>query len=385
MVPCFVSYRWRWRLLPLPRRLHAGEAIDTDNAETRTRKTGRARTTKPARQQRSRRRPRRRPRRRRPSPHRDRAATPAATAAKYGPGVYAHFTTNQGSFIVRLVRQGRAEHGAELHRAGGRQEGVDRPANQIAGPPALLQQPDVPSHHSELHDSGRRSDRHRHWRARLQVHRRDQPEAEARQAGHPVDGQSAGRTPTAGSSSSRVAPYPSLDGKYSIFGEVVEGLDRVVAISKVPTSGPKGDPPNKPLSPVVMKSVRIERVSGSAAGCRGRGRRVRGFERGQEAREQRQPAGRSHRPSQPSSVPAAALSGGDGRAQSVRHRGADSRAVPQRAERRDPSGARHGVDLERQVVFGDGRELPFSTISSLRAARVTATSLIPSGRSSPPG
>ena len=58
-----------------------------------------------------------------------------------------------------------------------------------------------------------------------------------------------------------VAPYPSLDGHYSVFGEVVEGLENVVAISKVPTTGPRGNPPNKPLKPVIMKSVRIERVS----------------------------------------------------------------------------------------------------------------------------
>jgi cyclophilin family peptidyl-prolyl cis-trans isomerase len=58
-----------------------------------------------------------------------------------------------------------------------------------------------------------------------------------------------------------VAPYPSLDGNYSVFGEVVEGLDIVMAISKVPTSGRAGNPPNRPLKPVIMTRVRIERVS----------------------------------------------------------------------------------------------------------------------------
>ena len=56
-----------------------------------------------------------------------------------------------------------------------------------------------------------------------------------------------------------VAPYPSLDGHYSIFGEIVDGLDNVIAISKVPRtmSGPGKD---RPLTPVVIKSVRIETV-----------------------------------------------------------------------------------------------------------------------------
>ena len=56
-----------------------------------------------------------------------------------------------------------------------------------------------------------------------------------------------------------VAPYPSLDGHYSIFGEIVDGLDNVIAISKVPRtmSGPGKD---RPLTPVVIKSIRIETV-----------------------------------------------------------------------------------------------------------------------------
>jgi peptidyl-prolyl cis-trans isomerase A (cyclophilin A) len=57
-----------------------------------------------------------------------------------------------------------------------------------------------------------------------------------------------------------VAPYPSLDDHYSVFGEVVEGLDVVIAISKLPRtmSGPTKD---RPLKDVVIDNVRIERVS----------------------------------------------------------------------------------------------------------------------------
>jgi peptidyl-prolyl cis-trans isomerase A (cyclophilin A) len=56
-----------------------------------------------------------------------------------------------------------------------------------------------------------------------------------------------------------VAPYPSLDGSYSAFGEVVEGMDVVMAISKVPTT-PGGPNKDRPVKPVIMTSVKIERV-----------------------------------------------------------------------------------------------------------------------------
>ena len=52
-----------------------------------------------------------------------------------------------------------------------------------------------------------------------------------------------------------VAPY-ALPTNYTIFGEVVDGLDVVQKIGKVKT-----DPANnRPLTPVIMKKVTIERV-----------------------------------------------------------------------------------------------------------------------------
>jgi peptidyl-prolyl cis-trans isomerase A (cyclophilin A) len=53
-----------------------------------------------------------------------------------------------------------------------------------------------------------------------------------------------------------VANTDWLTGKHTIFGEVVEGQDIVVKISKVPTGAQ-----DKPHKPVVLESVTIEHVA----------------------------------------------------------------------------------------------------------------------------
>jgi peptidyl-prolyl cis-trans isomerase A (cyclophilin A) len=53
-----------------------------------------------------------------------------------------------------------------------------------------------------------------------------------------------------------VTATPWLTGKHTIFGEVVEGQDLVVAISKVARGAQ-----DKPHKPVVLESVVVERVS----------------------------------------------------------------------------------------------------------------------------
>jgi peptidyl-prolyl cis-trans isomerase A (cyclophilin A) len=52
-----------------------------------------------------------------------------------------------------------------------------------------------------------------------------------------------------------VAPTPWLDNRHTVFGEVVEGQDVAVSISKAPR-----DASDRPRTPIVLQHVRIERV-----------------------------------------------------------------------------------------------------------------------------
>jgi len=57
-----------------------------------------------------------------------------------------------------------------------------------------------------------------------------------------------------------VAPYPSLNGGYTIFGKVIEGQDVADKISQVPR-----DREDKPLTPVTIQRIVIARVGPAPA------------------------------------------------------------------------------------------------------------------------
>jgi peptidyl-prolyl cis-trans isomerase A (cyclophilin A) len=52
-----------------------------------------------------------------------------------------------------------------------------------------------------------------------------------------------------------VAPQPHLNGKHTIFGRVVEGMDVVQKINEIPTVG------DRPKTDIVLNKVTIERIS----------------------------------------------------------------------------------------------------------------------------
>jgi peptidyl-prolyl cis-trans isomerase A (cyclophilin A) len=57
-----------------------------------------------------------------------------------------------------------------------------------------------------------------------------------------------------------LAPKDFLNGGYTIFGQVVEGMDVVHKIGSVPTKAGPGGEKSTPLTPVTLRKVTIERV-----------------------------------------------------------------------------------------------------------------------------
>jgi len=188
------------------------------------------------------------------------ADTSKPSASKHGPGVYAHFTTTNGNFIVKLLDKDAPKTVENfVGLAEGKKQWTDpRTGRQIRRPyyrNVLFHRiiPNFMIQGGDPEGTGMGGPGYTFDDEISPNHRHNKPGM--------VSMANRGPNTNGGQFFITVAPYPSLDGKYSIFGEVVEGMDNVVAISKVPTTGPKGDPPNKPRKDVVISNVRIERVS----------------------------------------------------------------------------------------------------------------------------
>jgi peptidyl-prolyl cis-trans isomerase A (cyclophilin A) len=183
------------------------------------------------------------------------AETAKPSASKYGPGIYAHFTTTRGNFIVKFFEKDAPKTVENfVGLAEGKKPWTDpRTGRQIRRPyyrNVLFHRviPNFMIQGGDPEGTGMGGPGYTFDDEISPNHRHNKPGI--------VSMANRGPNTNGGQFFITVAPYPSLDGNYSIFGEVVEGLQNVVAISKVPRS--QGN--NRPLTDVVINNVRIERV-----------------------------------------------------------------------------------------------------------------------------
>jgi peptidyl-prolyl cis-trans isomerase A (cyclophilin A) len=175
---------------------------------------------------------------------------------KLGPGVYAHFTTTEGKFTVKLFDKDAPKTVENfVGLAEGKKEWTDPKTRQPVKKPYydglifhrvidgfMIQGGDplgVGTGGPGYKFADEFSPKLRHTKAGI------------------LSMANAGPNTNGGQFFITLGPTPHLDDKHSVFGEVVEGLDVVKKIGKVPTSKP-GD---RPLKDVVVQSVKIERVS----------------------------------------------------------------------------------------------------------------------------
>jgi peptidyl-prolyl cis-trans isomerase A (cyclophilin A) len=185
-----------------------------------------------------------------------RGAAAAAPAVPLEPGTYAFFTTTKGDFIARLFVQDAPKTVENfIGLATGRKAWKDPRTNAMLHRPFynnVLFHRVIPNFMIQGGDptgtgmggagfewADEISPKYRHNKAGI-----------LSMANH-------GPNTNNGQFFITVAPYPSLDGHYSIFGEIVDGLDNVIAISKVPRST-NPSTKDRPLTPVVIKTVKIE-------------------------------------------------------------------------------------------------------------------------------
>ena len=184
------------------------------------------------------------------------SATPAVSAAKHGPGVYAHITTNHGAMIAKLYDKDvpkTVENFVALAE-GKKQWRNPRTNTMVRRPyynnltfhriiPKFMIQGGDPEG-SGMGGPG------------FTFADEFNPKLRHSKAGI-LSMANRGPDTNGGQFFITLAPTPHLNDRHSVFGEVVDGTNTLMAIGKVPTNGGEG----RPLKPVVIKSVRIERVS----------------------------------------------------------------------------------------------------------------------------
>lgn len=184
------------------------------------------------------------------------AEAPKPSAAKYGPGVYAHFATNHGVMIARLFDKDAPKTVENfVMLAEGKKQWMNPRTNTMVRRPYynnLTFHRIIPGFMIQGGDpegtgmggpgftfADEFNPKLRHSKAGM------------------LSMANRGPDTNGGQFFITLVPTPHLDDRHSVFGELVEGMDTLRAIGKVPTNGKAG----MPLKPVVMKSVRIERVS----------------------------------------------------------------------------------------------------------------------------
>jgi peptidyl-prolyl cis-trans isomerase A (cyclophilin A) len=187
-----------------------------------------------------------------------RQAAPAAPALNLGPGTYAHFTTTKGDFTARLFVEDAPKTVENfVGLATGRKPWKDPRTNALLHRPYynnVLFHRVIPNFMIQGGDptgTGMGGPGYEFADEISPKHHHDKPGILS-MANH-------GPNTNGGQFFITVAPYPSLNGHYSIFGEIVDGLENVIAISQVPRAM-SGNTKDRPLTPVVIKTVKIETV-----------------------------------------------------------------------------------------------------------------------------
>ena len=177
------------------------------------------------------------------------------SAAKHGPGVYAHITTNHGTMVARLFEKEvpkTVENFVSL--AEGKKQWRNPRTNTMVRRPYynnLTFHRIIPKFMIQGGDPEGTGTGGPGFEFEDEFH----PKLRHSKAGI-LSMANRGPDTNGGQFFITLVPTPHLDKKHSVFGELVEGMDTLMAIAKVPTGAD-----DKPRKPVIMKSVRIERVS----------------------------------------------------------------------------------------------------------------------------